>query len=110
MIDKILDTFRPFIDSLPHAEYLWSNKWACWVYVRRTPEAEEPRFLECAENLLCSLVGDFFDQADGRTATEAADNALAALRPYLDQLPPEMAEYAVITLGIYKKMDELPAL
>ena len=105
-MDKIIDTFQPFIDSLPHADYLLSRKFG-WVYIRKTPEHEEPQFLQTEENLMCALVGDFFDQAEGRTAREAAANALEAMRPYLLQLPPALAEYATTALEVYAKLDDL---
>lgn len=107
-MQNIMQVFRPFIGSLAHADYLLSHKWDSWVYVRRTPEAEDPRFLDGPEALLCTLVGDFFDLAEGRTATEAVENALTALRPYLAQLPPYQAEYAEAALRLYVKMDDLP--
>lgn len=107
-MQNIIQAFRPFIDSISHADYLLSQKWDSWVYVRRTPEAEEPRFLDGPEALLCALVGDFFDLAEGRTAAEAVENALLALRPYLAQLPPYQAEYAEAALRLYAKMDDLP--
>ena len=103
-MDKIIDTFRPFIDSLPHVDYLHSRKFG-WVYVRQTPEREEPQFLQTAENLLCALVGDFFDQAEGRSAREAADNALEAMQPFLQQLSPAIAEYARAAMEVYAKAD-----
>ena len=106
-MDKIIDTFRPFIDSLPHVDYLFSKKFG-WVYVRQTPEYEAPQFLQTAENLICTLAGDFFDQAEGRTAREATDNALESMQPYLLQLPPAMAEYARIAMEIYAKADAAP--
>lgn len=105
---SIMTVFQPYIDTLDHVDYLWSTKWSAWVCIRRTPEAEEPRVLECPEALLCSLVGDFFDQAEGHTASEAVRAALEALRPYLAQLPPNQAEYAETALRVYVKLDGSP--
>lgn len=105
---KLMEVFRPFVAALPRTDYLWSQKWGCWVWVRWGQYENGPRYLECAEDALCSLVADAFDAAPGNTATETADNALAALRPYLAQLQPEQAEYAELELKAYRTLDEVP--
>lgn len=106
---RIMSVFRPFTDALTNVDYLWSDKWDMWVWIRRGPGGEEEiRLMGTPKSLLCSLVGDFVGQAEGKTASEVVGAALEALRPYLAQLPPNQAEYAEIVLRVYVKLDECP--
>lgn len=109
-MEHIMSVFQPFADALTNVDYLWSDKWDMWVWIRRGPGGEEEiRLMGTPKSLLCSLVGDFFDQAEGKTASEAVEAALEALHPYLAQLPPDQAEYAETALRVYVKLDESPA-
>ena len=108
-MDNIIKVFRPFLDADPDLEICWSDKFG-WICIDRASTDNVEVFCQFAEDwqkLLTILAVWFFDRASGETAREAAANALEAMRPYLLQLPPALAEYATTALEVYAKLDDL---
>lgn len=103
-MDKIAPIFRPWLDNQKNLDYIKTR--LGWVRISNLPYDEQIQFLQGPENMLCTLVGDFLDQADGGSAREAADNALEAMQPFLRQLPQALADYTRAALEVYARLDD----
>lgn len=105
-MDKIIGTFRPFLDQTTTLDIVptklgWIVVWAEPLWVTAAPVSTEKDLLE-------ALVIQFIEQLDGdRHSREDAQLAREAMAPYLDRLTPEQVQMADQALELYAKLDDL---
>ena len=105
-MDKIIDTFRPFLDQTPTLDIVPTK--LGWIMVQAEPLWVEAAHLPTENDLLEALVIQFIEQLDGdRHSREDARLARKAMAPYLAQLTQKQVQRVDLTLDVYAKLDDL---
>lgn len=105
-MDKIIDTFRPWLDQTPTLDIVPTK--LGWIMVQVEPIGVEATYLPTENDLLEALVIQFIEQLDGdRHSREDAQLAREAMAPYLAQLTPEQVQRVDQALEVYARLDDI---
>lgn len=105
-MDKIIDTFRSFLDQTPTLDIVPTK--LGWIIVQAEPIGVEAAHLMTENDLLEALVIQFIERVAGdRHSREDAQLARKAMAPYLAQLTTEQVQRVDQALELYAKLDDL---
>ncbi len=105
-MDKIIDTFRPFLNQAPTLDIVPTK--LGWVMVQAEPLWVTAAPVSTEKDLLEALAIQFIEQLEGdRHSREDARLARKAMAPYLAQLTPEQVQSVDLALELYAKIDDL---
>ena len=105
-MDKIIDTFRPFLDQTTTLDIVPTK--LGWIMVQAEPLWVEAAHLPTENDLLEALVIQFIERLDGdRHSREDAQLARKAMAPYLAQLTPEQVQRVDLALEVYARLDDI---
>lgn len=104
-MDKIIDTFRPFLDQTPTLDIVPTKLGLVMVqeeplWVSAVPVSTETDLLE-------ALAIQFIEGADGDNSREDARLAREAMAPYLAQLTPKQVQRVDQALEVYARLDDI---
>ncbi len=105
-MDKIIDTFRPFLDQTPTLDIVPTK--LGWVMVQAEPLWVTAEHIPTEKDLLEALVIQFIEQLEGdRHSREDAQLAREAMAPYLAQLTPKQVQRVDQALEVYARLDDI---
>lgn len=105
-MDKIIDTFRPFLDQTPTLDIVPTKMG--WIMVQAEPLWINAAHIPTEKDLLEALVIQFIERVEGdRHSREDAQLAREAMAPYLAQLTQEQVQMVDQALGVYARLDDL---
>ena len=105
-MDKIIDTFRPWLDQIPTLDIVPTK--LGWVMVQAEPLWVTAAPVSTENDLLEALVIQFIEQVGGdRHSREDARLAREAMAPYLAQLTPDQVQRVDQTLEVYARLDDI---
>lgn len=105
-MDKIIDTFRPWLDQTTTLDIVPTK--LGWIMVQAEPLWVSAVPVSTETDLLEALVIQFIEQVGGdRHSREDAQLAREAMAPYLAQLTPEQVQRADQALEVYARLDDL---
>lgn len=103
-MDKIIDTFRPFLDQTPTLDIV-PTKLGC-IMVQAETLWVNAAHISTESDLLEALAIQFIEGADGDNSRDDAQLAREAMAPYLAQLTPEQVQRVDLALEVYARMDD----
>lgn len=105
-MDKIIDTFRPWLDQTPTLDIVPTK--LGWIMVQAEPLWVDAAPVLTEKDLLEALVIQFIEQVGGdRHSREDARLAHNAMTPYLAQLTPDQVRKVDRALEVYARLDDL---
>lgn len=105
-MDKIIDTFRPWLDQTPTLDIVPTK--LGWIMVQAEPLWVDAAPVSTEKDLLEALVIQFIEQVGGdRHSREDAQLARKAMSPYLAQLTPDQVQRVDRALEVYARLDDL---
>lgn len=105
-MDKIIDTFRPWLDQTPTLDIVPTK--LGWIMVQAEPLWVDAAPVSTEKDLLEALVIQFIEQIEGdRHSREDAQLARNAMSPYLAQLTPDQVHAVDLSLELYAKLDDI---
>lgn len=105
-MDKIIDTFRPWLDQNPTLDIVPTK--LGWIIVQAEPLWVNAAHIPTEKDLLEALVIQFIEQVGGdRHSREDAQLAREAMTRYLAQLTPEQVQTVDRALELYAKLDDI---
>ena len=105
-MDKIIDTFRPWLDQTPSLDIVPTK--LGWIMVQAEPLWVSAAPVSTEKDLLEALVIQFIEQVEGdRHSREDAQMARKAMDPYLAQLTPDQVHMVDQALDVYARLDDL---
>lgn len=105
-MDKIIDTFRPWLGQTPTLDIVPTKLGR--IIVQAEPLWVNAVHIQTENDLLEALVIQFIEQLEGdRHSREDAQLARKAMAPYLAQLTPEQVQRVDQALDLYAKLDDI---